>query len=158
MIALKTLTNLLDYRSFMNAREVPNISNQVLEHANFYFEINAKALRNAPQTIIGVSFPRDAKTVSGPQAALFIRIGDEGRVIHAPTDLVVKGLGFEIELDNYHVRNAIVRDATITYHGGPLILENVYFVNCTFRTTITPTGRLFADAILGHVPATFTRS
>jgi len=37
------------------------------------------------------------------------------------------------ELDGNHFRNVIFENVTIVYHGGPLILENVIFVKCSFN-------------------------
>jgi hypothetical protein len=39
-----------------------------------------------------------------------------------------------------------------------LILENVYFVNCTFEMPPTPQSQELANAILDHAPASFSPS
>jgi hypothetical protein len=31
------------------------------------------------------------------------------------------------------MKNVVIRNAVIKYGGGPLALENVYFVGCTFE-------------------------
>ncbi len=71
---------------------------------------------------------------------------------------VVEGEGMEIALDGYHVRNSIIRNAHVIYNGGPLILENVSFVNCVFSLKQTPKGQQFADSILTQLPASFKTS
>lgn len=156
--AWTTLGTLLNYRSFLNASMAPIPSDLIMGQSDFAVEFKAARLPNSSAGMLGVTYSRDAKMVSGEQAALFVQIGHEGKVVRGPNDFVVEGQGFNIILDGFHVRNAIVRNAEITYNGGPIILENVYFVNCTFKTTIAPSSQLFADALLEHIPATFSHS
>jgi hypothetical protein len=51
-------------------------------------------------------------------------------------------------------RNLIVRNATVTYHGGKATLINVFFENCTFEITDNDNGRRMAEAILDPTPYT----
>ena len=37
---------------------------------------------------------------------------------------------YEISFDNLDIRNIVFKDSRIIYHGGPLVLENVSFLNC----------------------------
>jgi hypothetical protein len=48
-----------------------------------------------------------------------------------PAFLVVKGLTADI--DGFHLKNVIFQDMVLSYNGGTIALENVYFVNCQFR-------------------------
>jgi hypothetical protein len=48
------------------------------------------------------------------------------------SDFVINGQASAIALDGMYMRHVIVRDADIRYDGGPLQLDDVYFVNCTF--------------------------
>lgn len=57
--------------------------------------------------------------------------------------------------DGFQLRNVIFDGVGIEYKGGPIRLENVYFVNCTFDVQHTSEGQEFAKAILSHVPVTF---
>jgi hypothetical protein len=36
-------------------------------------------------------------------------------------------------LGGLYAKNVIVKNSKVVYHGGPLKLDNVYFVNCTFE-------------------------
>jgi hypothetical protein len=38
----------------------------------------------------------------------------------------------DIKLDGFRLRGVVFRDLHIVYHGGPLRMDNVWFVNCTF--------------------------
>lgn len=66
----------------------------------------------------------------------------------------------ELVLDGLHMRNVIIKNMRIAYYGGPVRLESVYFVNCTFSfpsPTTTPTLD-FASAILASPATTFIRN
>jgi hypothetical protein len=59
------------------------------------------------------------------------------RPMKAPVQRIVvkitRQTGF-FELDNVHIRNITFDGARVRYAGGPLRLESVQFVNCTFET------------------------
>ena len=50
---------------------------------------------------------------------------------YGPAFLLVKGL--TATLDGYFLKNVVFQDMILVYHGGPLILEDVYFFRCEFR-------------------------
>jgi hypothetical protein len=52
----------------------------------------------------------------------------------------------------------IFKDATIVYRGGPIVLVNVFFDNCTFQIAPSDSGRLLAHRILESTFATFSAS
>jgi hypothetical protein len=66
--------------------------------------------------------------------------------------IVIEGGNEAIDLDGMYMKNVIVRNARIIYNGAPVRLENVYFVNCTFRfpldRQIQGPVRKLSDAIL----------
>ena len=41
--------------------------------------------------------------------------------------------GRNVFLDNKKIKNVIFKDAAIVYRGGPILLESVFFINCTFE-------------------------
>jgi hypothetical protein len=61
-------------------------------------------------------------------------------------------------IDTMEKLEVIVRNATITYSGGPLRLENVSFVNCSFILTDAPAARRLGQTILQSAPVNFTNS
>jgi len=63
-----------------------------------------------------------------------------------------KTVGFS--LDGQLYKNVVIRNSTIMYAGGPVSLENVYFVKCTFLISQTSKGPELAKAILSMGPAT----
>jgi hypothetical protein len=70
---------------------------------------------------------------AAPDFARMERIGTPGYGYsgYGPAFFVVKGL--TAYLDGYYLRNVIFQDMHLIYNGGPLILENVYFVRCQFQ-------------------------
>jgi hypothetical protein len=51
-------------------------------------------------------------------------------------------------LDSLYFRRVIFRNSRIVYKGGPVVLDNVTFVNCTFEITQQPNGLSFATVFL----------
>lgn len=59
----------------------------------------------------------------------------------------------QIQLDNAFLKNVIIKDSLIVYDGGPLILENVFFVNCTFVLRHQWHASAFAKAVFAANPS-----
>jgi hypothetical protein len=53
-----------------------------------------------------------------------------------------------------YIRNAIVKNARISFESGAARLENVYFVNCTFDIKSALNTRPLAIALLAKAPST----
>jgi len=70
---------------------------------------------------------------------------------------VIDGLSTDtIVLDGEYMKNVIIRNANVSYRGGPVVLENVYFVNCTFSSfRPTPNSRQLGKALFASVSTTF---
>jgi hypothetical protein len=60
-----------------------------------------------------------------------------------------------LALDGLYLKNVIIRDVTVEYRGGPLRLENVYFVNCEFISPLTARGRALNRALLASPSVKF---
>ncbi len=52
------------------------------------------------------------------------------------------------KLDGVHWKDSIFQNMRIEYGGGPVELENVRFINCTFVMKYSPTAETFADMVL----------
>jgi hypothetical protein len=64
--------------------------------------------------------------------------------------------GYDLRIDGLDVRNVVFSNCKITYSGERVILDNVYFSNCTFE--IAPAGRNFAELAFGPSgQVTFTK-
>ena len=54
--------------------------------------------------------------------------------------------GYDLKLDGMDLRNVVFSHCNIAYSGEPVLLDNVYFSNCTFE--IARQGKDFASAAL----------
>ena len=59
----------------------------------------------------------------------------------------------DVLLDGKHFKNVVFRNVKVVYNGGPSILENVYFLNCTFDVSPGPAGQEFAGKLLEGGPS-----
>jgi hypothetical protein len=156
--AWRATLQLSAYRSFLNSRHGPNTSMAVPTKppgVDMWVEFDERRLPGTKEAFFGVRYLPNEPIVSGSESAMFVRIGNENKVVRAPRSWVVEGQGVEIRLDGYHVRNSIIQDAHIVYDGGPLILESVSFVNCVFTFKNTPTGQQLATNIVTQLPLNF---
>jgi hypothetical protein len=62
--------------------------------------------------------------------------------------------GGAIVLDGSQFKHIVLRNVHVVYRGGPAILEDVYFLNCTFEIVQENNGQLFASTVLASSPAT----
>lgn len=54
-------------------------------------------------------------------------------------------------LDGFYLDNVVFENANIIYHGGPVILQNVRFVNCTFSVRRSPQSEKLLEAAAKEV-------
>ena len=163
-LAWRTRLQIIDYRSFLNTAVAPKPGTRDLidlEHGrseDLYVELDARKIPDAQTAKFGYVGFGKVFPAGSPEGALFLRIGNEDKANATTQHFYLGAIGFELKLDGYHIRNAIINGARIVYSGGPLILENVYFVNCTFEMPPTPQSQELANAILDHAPASFSPS
>jgi hypothetical protein len=78
---------------------------------------------------------------------------DSNESIHeGPAFLVMSGA--PLQLDGEVIKRVVFIDVEVIYDGGPLQMENVYFVNCTFKIKPTPRSKNLAIAMLSQNAAT----
>jgi hypothetical protein len=72
-----------------------------------------------------------------------------------PAWVIVKNShsGKTLRLDGHFLKNIVYSGLRIAYRGGPMKLENVYFVNCTFDIVENERGKRFSEAVFAS-PAT----
>jgi hypothetical protein len=54
------------------------------------------------------------------------------------------------KLDGVYWKNSVFINVRVEYDGGPMILDNVRFINCVFVMKYTPPAEQFADLILNQ--------
>ncbi len=147
--------DLLNYRSFLNASLVPPYPDA--KPAPFSFSL---AIKTPPAGVNGsIIFLESNISVPLSEAAK-IEPTDGRPYVKAPGNvgpayLIVVVKAFEIGLDNMLLKNVIIRNATIDYNGGPLILYNVAFVNCTFKIPRNEPSKRLASSLLASTSVNF---
>jgi hypothetical protein len=64
--------------------------------------------------------------------------------------------GTKILLDNFAFRDVFFFDSKIVYQGnGPVSLQNVHFINCTFEVGKESPWMQFSDAVMSSGPTNF---
>jgi len=58
-------------------------------------------------------------------------------------------------LDGFWLDNVVLENTTIIYHGGPVILQNVRFVNCQFEVPKLPQSEQLLESAIKQ-PATIS--
>lgn len=72
---------------------------------------------------------------------------------YGPTS-VVRGSEGGFLLDGLELQNVVFNGVTLRYHGGFLLMKNVWFVNCTFQVEQSVKGNQFLEvAALGQTSA-----
>lgn len=64
----------------------------------------------------------------------------------------------DVLLDSMELKHVIIYNAHVVYKGGPLIMDDVYFVNCTFDLIRQNNTQGLANAILDDTPVDFRAS
>jgi hypothetical protein len=80
--------------------------------------------------------------------ALFEPVGNTGNqsLVVGPARLILTAA--TVAVSGWHLRSVICEQCVITYFGGPVILERVYFERCSFQVVQNESGFQFAKAIL----------
>jgi hypothetical protein len=134
--------HLLNYKSFLTSIDVnsplpPGIK---LEHTQYILP-KQNFLQQPTMNAIGGSKAPDLPEVRKLDAA-----NPNESVALGPSFLVIST--GSLMLDGLYLKRVIFKDTHIIYKGGPLTMENVYFINCTFEIQQERQGQEFAQAVL----------
>jgi len=100
-----------------------------------------------------ISYPAN-DLVPAKEAAISQPLNDPIPTGIGPRYALVTGTNTIVALDGTRFRNVIFDGITVEYDGGPLVMENVYFVNCELKLKIVKNSRNLAIAILAPSPST----
>lgn len=142
----------LDYRSFLAsisftlpAGEIRQISDPVVTHYDFGNNM-LNFGKGATLATIGLIESADL-----PQIHQIFSPDENAGAKRGPIFLLLTGA--DLVLDNLYLKKLIIVNSHIIYRGGPITLENVSFINCTFEIDRRPAGQSFAGAVLESSPA-----
>lgn len=156
----------LSYCSFLNAFAAPATPNAtpVPYDVEFPFMVLSGA---PPNWRSGIRFLASRETVPIGEAAKIEKIGsrEHGEFPQekvGPMYLIMQVGGeaaqvshLKIGLDHMLLKNAIIRNARLSYEGGPLILSNVFFVDCFFDVARVKPGEKFAKTVVASAATNF---
>jgi hypothetical protein len=140
----------LDYRSFLNKQLdlAPKVANARSPGAGFPYMFGISSEPNPGQSSAWVARIKVEGSAS-PEASARLEMLSSPQPRGSGAELIsIEGKADTIVLDGAYWKNVIVKDAEVKYDGGPVKLDNVYFVNCEFIVPPTPGGRAFAGSIL----------
>jgi hypothetical protein len=176
--AWQTLGNLLDYRTFLNVDLSPALKGPPLEHAPYYhFQVMNRNPLTMPTVSAYGEVPLAQAAVLNPIGKHLNEITMEGEKRTSAAEFLVLD-GDELILDGMEMKNIILRNVKIRYYGSRVMMENVYFINCTFtfpprsqmpielrehnipieKPNSSVNKQLLADKILESPSVTFTAS
>lgn len=137
----------LDYRSFQNNVTLSAKAVPVPESNKHYLYDLAGTGPFGKQSIVPPPIPEDEAAklhrLDKPDPNASVPMGPSFILLEDGTYL----------LDSLYVRRVIFRNSTILYKGGPVVLDNVTFVNCTFQIAQQPNGVNFATVFLEPAPS-----
>jgi hypothetical protein len=140
--AWDTAMHFLNYRSFLTSIDVrsPLPPGTRLQHTEYVLP-KSNFLQQPTVNAIGGSKAPDLPEVRELDAA-----NPNESVAIGPSFLVIGTA--PVVLDGLYLKRVIFTDTHIIYKGGPLTMENVFFINCTFEIQQQPQGQAFAQAVL----------
>jgi hypothetical protein len=145
----------VDYRSYLN---LPNTI------AKGFYPLGSRAVPGIKATHYAFHIPPDKgspqfttslKRVSIALAARFEPIDHPvaGEPSEGPELLL--GVGGDLTLDGFYLRSVVLEGVTVHYNGGPVILENVTFINCRFVMDNVDNSRAFSSQLLASSAVNF---
>lgn len=138
--------SLLDYRSFLNVSYPRPEPVKLLDSKIAYYTWFTAMPSLGKTYTLGVSRPPNVAEVHA------IGAPDENANLGLrPTFFLITEA--RLKLDGTVMKNVIIKDSQVDYYGGPIVLENVYFVNCTFAVMREPHGVELAKGIFAANPA-----
>jgi hypothetical protein len=165
-IAWGTTLAFLKYRSFLNVDEAPKFSDvdKLSGQSVPHFELNFTPLPPPPHSqanaILGFLLWAHHAGITSEKAAKIYRLSKPSLETSGGRYefFIIDGEGGTITLDDQGMRNIIISNAVIKYGGGPVILENVYFVGCTFEMQQSRRSSELAAKLLEMPNTTFFAS
>lgn len=152
-LAWETTTSLLQYRSALNSlAPPPNLGDEKpISYPRFTTQYSFKRQLGFEAPLFGTvgTVPRD-------QAAVMDYIGHDLNAKLAVGNALLIGRGGTFQLDNMHMKNVVLINVHVVYEGGPIILENVYFMDCTFEIKRGRNSQAFSARLIEPAPTNYS--
>jgi hypothetical protein len=147
----------LGYRSFLNADFVPALTPSTGK-SKYRSSVNITALQPNLEHRPAFSVFFAGGYASGDKSARLESLSNPQPEGSEFAYFIVDGGTATLGLDDGYMRNVIIRNSDISYAGGQVKLENVWFINCTFQAyvRVVPETKKLGNAILAYSrPVTF---
>lgn len=150
--AWNTIEQLSAYRSFLNIGAVPSFPDAKPTHE---FSVACRILKKPAEGETGGIEVKLSGTAPRDKAALLYELSAP-KFESTVEFFIVSGKNCAIILDGQRMRNVIIRDSVIEYNGGAVVLDKVYFVNCTFKMRQVPPSVKLSERVLASVSVNFS--
>jgi hypothetical protein len=151
-LAWETVNTLLQYRSTLNSLPPSiDVENATLASGILltFYAVKTKVGGSSPVMSVTGNVPRD-------QAAVLGKIGENlNKKVDIGNAFVIL-TGGTIQLDGTQFKNIILIGTQEEYDGGPVILQNVYFLNCTFEINRTANSQHLVAHLIEPSPANYS--
>ncbi len=156
-MAWGSLKQAMDYRSFLNKDFVPSPKDLTPFPPNHPYHPSGAFIPVHPgRSEVAIRVYIAGGYVNDENSARIELLSDPNTTSSGVGLFVIYGVSSAISLDGEYLKNVIVRDSHIVYKGGPVRLENVTFVNCTFTFTKSRPTISLGDAILQAAQVNFS--
>jgi hypothetical protein len=149
--AWNTALEFLSYRAYLNSVTIP-LGPQTPLSANVVTHY-VTSQENFPQGIIRMSVMGASKTNDAADLGTVSTHGVNRNLAAGPSLLIAETPA--LVLDNLYAKRVLFVNSRVIYRGGPIDLENVYFLNCTFEIENQPKGQELAKQILSAQATSF---
>ena len=149
--AWNTIREMVAYRTTLNVTSLPLIGAPALPKRTTYYAFVDVKFDARPKVAVAGSVPRGQNAILEPIGSGMnnsLLIGDQ---------YIIVSEGIAI-IDGIEMKNVIFQNLKVVYHGGPIIMNNVYFVNCTFDLPQDLRGQNLALTLLQSPVTTFSVS
>jgi|SRR5271157_2508491 len=143
--AWDTALAFLNYKSSLDI-SAPNAPTQIANITTTYTVVPPPG-EKPPEFYVQEIAPKE-------QAAVLDHIGIDQNAGKPTGFRYIFGVGGAATLDGMQLKNVVFRNVHVVYHGGPVIMQNVYFVDCVFDMERKPNGEGFANAFLQSAAST----
>lgn len=153
--AWDAVLSFLNYRAFLNEGSFPIARKEFSPVNNGELISYAEVSLKGPLTL-KADFSNQLVPIN--KAFIYQKI-DEAvqRTTGHPYLLIhAQGPGY-IQLDGSWIRKVIFEGVRIHYEGGPLILQDVYFINCTFDIKQTSNSQVLSARLMEPAPTNYSQ-
>jgi hypothetical protein len=157
-IAWRSVTQAVTYRSFLNADFTPKLTDLTPwpENDSYRTSVNTQPDETTSTPAWSFTVYWGGGYVAEEQSARLEVLAHPQRHGSQVGFFVIEGGRDFIVLDGMYMKNVILRNARVIYKGGPVKLEHVSFVNCTFELPESQPTRRFSETMLQATSISFS--